>query len=232
MLPDSELRRLANEARAESGGEWRQGTVEKHNVFGGLNEPDLMTPGVGRVIFQSNRYRDCPATMAYAAAASPDRVLALLDDLDTLRAERDSHWNSFCDSEGKRVALLDEVERYRAALTDIRMVCAIGAPGTTHQSADDRLESAAQRAKFALADSRDCGHRGDELAHALDEVERLKRERDLANEAVRESNEEIDELRQALTAQCWEHADNCCASWCEHCKQGKATKAAALGSEP
>ena len=38
----------------------------------------------------------------------------------------------------------------------------------------------------------------------------------------------IAELAAALQAQCFDHADNCCADWCSRCEDGRDAKAAAL----
>ncbi len=80
-IDHQQLRDLASKATP---GEWRQGNVEKHHIF--VESQDAHWLGHERVLLRMNKHFPHEADAAFIAAASPSTVIALLDELEQLRA--------------------------------------------------------------------------------------------------------------------------------------------------
>lgn len=85
MIDRDKLRALA---QAATPGEWRHGEYERYNVF--VNVPRGEWLGHERVLLRMNTHFEYIEDAAFIAAANPQAVLALLDDVERLTRERDT----------------------------------------------------------------------------------------------------------------------------------------------
>lgn len=88
-MSEIDLRKLREIAMAATHGEWRQGNVEKYNVFVECREPECL--GTERVLLKMNTHFDHVADARHIAAFCPATAIALLDEVERLRKERDGY---------------------------------------------------------------------------------------------------------------------------------------------
>lgn len=70
MITARELVEWEAITNARTPGEWRQGAVEKYNVFCSADDPDVLAPGLGRVLLGMNTHFPYEADAAFIALAS------------------------------------------------------------------------------------------------------------------------------------------------------------------
>ncbi len=86
-LTDEQLAEAEAIDKARTPGLWRQGSVEKYNVFCDCDDPDVLAPALGRVLLRMNTYfpheRDAAAIENWSSV-----VTALLAEVRALRAAK------------------------------------------------------------------------------------------------------------------------------------------------
>lgn len=75
-------KQLRERAQAATPGYWREGAVEKHNVFVECRDPECL--GTERVLLKMNTHFEYEADTAFIAAANPKTVIELLDYIERL----------------------------------------------------------------------------------------------------------------------------------------------------
>jgi len=117
-LTDVELAELQAKAERATPGPWRNGSVEKYNVFVECRDPESL--GMERVLFKMNTHFSYEADATFIAAANPATVLRLLAIVKAVDRWRDQ-WcpcdSTHCESQPTKredLNLLDALDSLRA----------------------------------------------------------------------------------------------------------------------